>query len=132
MTDTITVDLGRARELLREVCEANPTKVDTSTLYFDPNSHECMCVVGAVIEQLGKGYEDMGLTPEARGGWLAQNRSTDPNVFDFTAITVDGLEFTSEAVMYLDAARARNDFGDSWSEIPYKVEQDDLIAEMIR
>lgn len=118
MTDTITVDLDRAKQLVEEVAAEHPDKVDDTTLYFDPENGECLCIVGAVIEKLGKSYQDMGIRPASKESWYANHIGYDPNAFDFTAITVDGVEFTDEAVIYLDEARSHNDRGLQWIDIP--------------
>lgn len=115
MTDTITVDLERAKALLAEVCKAEPNRVDHSMKYFEESAESgnaCLCVVGGVIEKLGKGLSD-----------LSSDSVDDPNGAFVAFIGIDGVELTDDARVYLEGARQANDRGVLWGKIPDVVDK---------
>lgn len=114
MTETITRD--RAAELLNQVCDAEPNRTDAHQMYFEEGGNNaCLCVVGAVLEKLGKGLNDLdtdyGVGPDDNPALVA-------NSSIFESVFVDGLEFDDDARHLLDEARCLNDAGTRWGTIP--------------
>jgi hypothetical protein len=133
-TDVRVIDLDEAKQLLADVCAAEPDRTDRTQQYFDQRpdgDNACLCVVGGVLEKLGKGIDDL-LWRDPEDVYVGNPDASardQRNGAIFQSIAVDGLEFTDEATDYLDRARALNDSGIRWGKIPKLLADADTDAE---
>lgn len=100
------IDKDKAIELMEQaVAEKGEDHVVTKCDYFNPLDGTPVCIVGHVIDRLGKGLDDLRTSPENP----VTGRGSDVNSTIFVSLEVDGLEFTPEAQKALQVAQEVQD-----------------------
>jgi hypothetical protein len=99
------IDKDKAIELMEQVvAEKGEDHVVTKCEYFNPLDGTPVCIVGHVIDRLGKGLGDMSSARRA-----VSMSAEGLNGVTIDSLVVDGIEFTDDAVNALRFAQEVQD-----------------------